>query len=239
MANLYNSAVAFSVVQPVQLQRAFPARARHAARESGRLSVIRRMPKRRACILCMSSSSARSDDGSRDEEFDISDLPREFENIGKSTDGEQEKNKLFEFVKTVSPSEMVSRFAEAAPPLVQKAIRQTIVSMLGSLPGSAFSPSVTTVSANLVQLFHSSLISGYMFRNAAYRLELTRSLGGTNAPALPAANVEPEIIGGVAVFTSENGKTVEVPVDEYVSELRNQVSSLRDELARERKGGNE
>lgn len=202
----------------------------------------RRVQPQRACLLCMSSSSSsstRSDDGSRDEEFDISDLPREFQDFGKPKDGQKEKNQLYEFVKAVSPSDMVARFAEAAPAIVQKAIRQTIVSMLGSLPPTAFSPSVTTVSANLIQLFHSSLISGYMFRNAAYRLELTRSLGRANAPALPAANSEPEIRGGVAIFTSENGKTVEVPVDEYVSELRKQVSSLRDELNRERKGGNE
>lgn len=137
---------------------------------------------------------------------------------------------------------MVARFAGAAPQVVQNAIRETIVSMLGSLPPAAFSPSVTTVSANLVQLFHSSLISGYMFRNAAYRLELTRNIGGTSGsglPALPGNEGAPEIVGGVAVFKGEDGKEVKVPVEEYVNELREQVDGLRRDLLRERKGGNE
>jgi Protein of unknown function (DUF760) len=179
----------------------------------------------------------RSDDGTRDSEFDISDLP-----ISSDSDvaGVEKRNELFEFVKQVPPPELVAKFASAAPTVVQKAIRQTIVSMLGTLPIGAFAPSVKTVSANLVQLFHSSLISGYMFRNAAYRLELTRSLGSiSELPALPGANKEPEIRGGVAVFQSDDGTEMAVPVDQYVEELRSQVNTLRDELVRERKGGNE
>jgi Protein of unknown function (DUF760) len=179
----------------------------------------------------------RSDDGTRDSEFDISDLPM---SSGSDVAGVEKRNELFEFVKQVPPPELVAKFANAAPSVVQKAIRQTIVAMLGTLPIGAFAPSVKTVSANLVQLFHSSLISGYMFRNAAYRLELTRSLGSiSDLPALPGTNQEPEIRGGVAIFQSENGTEVTVPVDQYVEELRSQVNTLRDELVRERKGGNE
>lgn len=89
----------------------------------------------------------------------------------------------------------------------------------------------------MVQLFHSSLISGYMMRNASYRLELTRNLGGSNLPALEGSS--PEIVGGEAVFQAPDGAEVRIPVEEYVTELRSQVSDLRTELAREREGGNE
>lgn len=95
------------------------------------------------------------------------------------------------------------------------------------------------MSANLVQLFHSSLVTGYMFRNATYRLELTRTLDWSGLKALPSSEDQPEIKGGVAIFKQGDGSTVEVPVDEYIGELRQTVSNLRGELQRERKGGNE
>lgn len=167
----------------------------------------------------------RSDDGSRDAEFSVGPLSTE------------EENELLQVVKSVPPPELVARFTEAAPPVVQGAIRQTLMRMLGSLPPLAFSTSVQTMSSNLVQLFHSCLISGYMFRNAAYRLELTRSL--SDLPALPPKENTPEIRGGVVVFTDESGSQVEVPVEDYVNELRHTVGALRNELERERKGGNE
>lgn len=170
----------------------------------------------------------RSDDGSRDAEFAV--------DTTKPAEGE---NELYEFVKSVPPPQLVAKFTEAAPPVVQGAIRQTLMRMLGSLPPLAFSTTVSTMSPNLVQLFHSCLISGYMFRNAAYRLELTRSLERSDLPALPARESTPEIKGGVAVFTEEDGSKVEIPVEEYVAELRSTVDSLKGELQRERKGGNE
>lgn len=177
-------------------------------------------------------SPARSDDGTRDSEFDL--------DASSSAEPPKEENELFNFVKSISPPELVQRFTQSAPPLVQNAIRETLVSMLGSLPPLAFSTSVSTMSANLVQLFHSSLVTGYMFRNATYRLELTRSLDLSGLKALPSTGDEqPEIKGGVAVFKQSDGTSVEVPVEQYISELRNTVNSLRSELQRERKGGNE
>lgn len=177
------------------------------------------------------SSSGRSDDGSRDAEF----------NVEPRVDGpvEEETNELFQFVKQVPPPELVKRFTQSAPPVVQNAIRETLVSMLGSLPPLAFSTSVSTMSSNLVQLFHSSLVTGYMFKNATYRMELTRSLDWSGLKALPSTEEKPEIKGGVAVFKQGDGSTVEVPVEEYIDELRQSVQSLQNELQRERKGGNE
>lgn len=171
----------------------------------------------------------RSDDGSRDAEFDL-DI---------SAVDESEMNELFKFVKSIPPPELVKRFTQSSPPVVQKAIRETLISMLGSLPPMAFTTNVSTMGPNLVQLFHSSLVTGYMFRNAAYRLELTRTLDWAGLRALPSSTEQPEIKGGVAVFKQSDGSSVEVPVEEYIGELRATVDNLRGELQRERKGGNE
>lgn len=181
-------------------------------------------PARRA--RWVAASLERSDDGSRDSEFDVSEV--------------EEENELFTFVKSVPPPELVQKFSDSAPPVVVNAVRHTLVGMLGSLPPLAFSTHVETMSSNLVQLFHSSLISGYMFRNAAYRLEMTRSLDWSGLKALPSsADEAPEIKGGVAVFKREDGSSVEIPAEEYVKELRESVTALQNELVRERKGGNE
>lgn len=174
------------------------------------------------------SNSGRSDDGSRDSEFNL-----------EPVEGTEESNELFQFVKSVPPPELVKRFTQKAPIVVQNAIREALINMLGSLPPLAFSTTVSTMSSNLVQLFHSSLVTGYMFRNATYRLELTRSLDWAGTKALPSSADKPEIKGGVAVFKQGDGSTVEVPVEEYIEELRSTVQNLEGELQRERKGGNE
>lgn len=172
---------------------------------------------------------SRSDDGSRDSEF----------NVDIFGEDQQESNELFQFVRQIPPPDLVKKFTESAPTVVQSAIRETLVSMLGSLPPLAFSINVSTMSSNLVQLFHSSLVTGYMFRNAAYRLELTRSLDWAGLKALPSTDDKPEIQGGVAVFKQGDGSTVEVPVEDYIDELRATVNNLQGELHREREGGNE
>lgn len=187
----------------------------------------------------------RSDDGSRDAEFNL-----DLTTTKDSASAEKENNELYKFIQSVPPPELVKRFTESAPPVVQKAIRETLVSILGSLPPLAFYTTVSSMTANLVQLFHSTLITGYMFRNAAYRLELKRTLDWaglneitTNNKALPSSGVptisDPEIKGGVASFKQADGSTIEVPIEEYIGELKKTVSNLKDELTKERKGGNE
>jgi Protein of unknown function (DUF760) len=258
-----SSLPAFAVVPSVAsgLRTSFvPSRSRFAPPR--RLRLPRARFPLRACAE-FSPPHGRSDGGSRDEEFELSDTPRSFDSERAESEKEP-SNDMFEFIKTVPPPELVSRFAKVAPPVVQKAIRQTIVTMLGSLPPAAFTPTVTTVSANIVQLFHSSLIAGYLFKNAALRLGLSRSFSSdarnfdaSFAPQLSAGSdsiddddarstsstssesTGPGIIGGVAVFKTATGENVEVPVEEYVADLRAQVDELRGELARERKGGNE
>ncbi|KAK1862652.1 hypothetical protein I4F81_005220 [Pyropia yezoensis] len=176
------------------------------------------------------SLDGRSDSGSRDSEFLVNDTPapsvssalarlsRLAGGSGASS-GEppEESNELVKFVQSVPPPELMRRFKETAPPEVQAAMRQTLTSMLGSLPAHAFQTSVRTATANLVQLMSSLLLSGYLIRNAEYRYGLlqsltspSRQLSGTGAET----SSKPRIEGGVAVFVHSDGSTSEMPVSE-------------------------
>ncbi|CAH1435359.1 unnamed protein product [Lactuca virosa] len=82
---------------------------------------------------------------------------------------------LLEYVKNVQP-EFMELFVKRAPQQVVDAMRQTVTNMIGTLPPQFFAVTVTTVAENLAQLMYSVLMTGYMFRNAQYRLELQQSL---------------------------------------------------------------
>ncbi|KAL6995954.1 hypothetical protein U1Q18_006092 [Sarracenia purpurea var. burkii] len=82
---------------------------------------------------------------------------------------------LLEYVKNVQP-EFMELFVKRAPQQVVDAMRQTVTNMIGTLPPQFFAVTVTTVAENLAQLMYSVLMTGYMFRNAQYRLELQQGL---------------------------------------------------------------
>jgi hypothetical protein len=82
---------------------------------------------------------------------------------------------LLEYVKNVQP-EFMEMFVKRAPQQVVDAMRQTVTNMIGTLPPQFFAVTVTTVAENLAQLMYSVLMTGYMFKNAQYRLELQQSL---------------------------------------------------------------
>ncbi|KDP36814.1 hypothetical protein JCGZ_08105 [Jatropha curcas] len=78
-------------------------------------------------------------------------------------------------------------FVKRAPQQVVEAMRQTVTNMIGTLPPQFFAVTVTTVAENLAQLMYSVMMTGYMFKNAQYRLELQQSL---EQVALPEAQDE-------------------------------------------------
>ncbi|MBA0580518.1 hypothetical protein Gorai_022732 [Gossypium raimondii] len=82
---------------------------------------------------------------------------------------------LLEYVKNVQP-EFMELFVKRAPQQVVEAMRQTVTNMIGTLPPQFFAVTVTTVAENLAQLMYSVMMTGYMFKNAQYRLELQQSL---------------------------------------------------------------
>merc|ERR1719164_399238 len=83
-------------------------------------------------------------------------------------------------------------------------------------------------------------MTGYMFKNAEYRLSITETLEGV--PHLDAALDDddgvlsgggrtPKVEGKIRVQLSE-GMEVEVDADAYMAELRQEVDQLRGELVR-------
>ncbi|KAF6256611.1 hypothetical protein COO60DRAFT_1702240 [Scenedesmus sp. NREL 46B-D3] len=94
----------------------------------------------------------------------------------------EKKKLLLKYVKEVQPA-LIEQFVDQGPPAVVAAMRNTITNMLGTLPPQFFTVTISTVGENMSQLMLSVLMTGYMFRNAQYRLELRTALGDLAPPA--------------------------------------------------------
>merc|ERR1719223_846492 len=83
---------------------------------------------RRRPTLLRASDEPRSDNGTRDDEFDLE--PRAAKDdaptaaLAKSDD---ETNPYYKVVAALSPGEIIGRVAATAPPRVQDAVKQTIM----------------------------------------------------------------------------------------------------------------
>ena len=93
------------------------------------------------------------------------------------------KNPYMDVVSRLSPSELISKFTATANPRVQEAVRSTILGLIGSLPKMAFETTTITTGQRLASLMFQLQMTGYMFKNAEYRLSLSQSLGmSTTSP---------------------------------------------------------
>lgn len=144
----------------------------------------------------------------------------------------ESQNKYFRVMGNVSPPELVKRFAESAPPEVQQAVRTTVMNLLGNLPPAFFDTSVRTTTQNLASLMYSMQMTGYMFRNAEYRLGLQKCLGGTqNILGASLVEATPNVSGKIRVKFPD-GVEREVDAAAYMAELKNEVGALKEELNR-------
>ena len=152
--------------------------------------------------------------------------------------------KYFEIVEQLAPNEMLQKFATTAPQHVQAAAKSTILSILGSLPSYALDANVITTSSKLANLLYQMQMTGYMFKNAEYRMSLARSLKGLPRLPAPAAvnqgniTFNPsrqagEVIGmsGEVQVSTITGDVVTVDVNELTGALSQEVESLRSTLA--------
>ena len=89
--------------------------------------------------------------------------------------------KYFSIVEKLAPNEMLQKFAQTAPSNVQAAAKSTVMTILGSLPNYALDAAMITTSSKLANLLYQMQMTGYMFKNAEYRMTLTRSLKGSVA----------------------------------------------------------
>jgi hypothetical protein len=87
--------------------------------------------------------------------------------------------KYFSIVEKLAPNEMLQKFAQTAPSNVQAAAKSTVMTILGSLPNYALDAAMITTSSKLANLLYQMQMTGYMFKNAEYRMTLTRSLKGS------------------------------------------------------------
>lgn len=166
------------------------------------------------------------------------------------------QNPYMAVVSKLTPSEMISKFTATAHPRVQDAVRTTILGLIGGLPKMAFDTSIITTGQKLASLMFQLQMTGYMFKNAEYRLSLRQSLGveGVDATAflLGGTNGDEETATDTALgkvhgkikvryqVANEStdasqalagpGLEMEVDAAAFTSELRKEVEELRDEL---------
>lgn len=87
--------------------------------------------------------------------------------------------RYYNLVPSLAPNDMLLKFAKSAPSNVQEAAKSTVMNILGSLPNYVLDAALITTSSKLANLLYQMQITGYMFKNAEYRMSLTKSLRGT------------------------------------------------------------
>ena len=75
---------------------------------------------------------------------------------------------------------MIQKFVSTAPKNVQAAAKSTVVNILGNLPDYALDAALITTSSKLANLLHQMQMTGYMFKNAEYRMNFIRPLKGVH-----------------------------------------------------------
>ncbi|KAG5189657.1 hypothetical protein JKP88DRAFT_217690 [Tribonema minus] len=193
--------------------------------------------------------SYRSDNGTRDDEFYMDEMEK------------SSLNPYFDVVRRLSPSEHIQRFMRVTPPRVQEAVRNTVMGLLGTLPRHAFETTAISTGDALANLMFQLQMTGYMFKNAEYRLSLQsslQSLGEAPVAGLLSAAAEKDgsdaesegksalplplddngnivlkkpKITGKVKLTYENGQEVEVDAGAYMTELATQVEVLQHQLS--------
>ena len=181
------------------------------------------------------------------------------------------KNPYMQVVSKLTPSELISKFTASASPRVQDAVRTTVLGLIGSLPKMAFETTTITTGQRLASLMFQLQMTGYMLKNADYRLSLSQSLGVTNAAPVTSnllltgttketvdeeddpltsgkvkGKIKVRYVGSHLFGTGNNnnnksseGVEIEVDAAAYMSELRAEVSKLREELVQKKEAKEE
>ncbi|XP_074556723.1 uncharacterized protein LOC141812607 [Curcuma longa] len=150
---------------------------------------------------------------------------------------------LLEYVRNVQP-EFMELFMKRAPQQVVDAMRQTVTNMIGTLPPQFFAVTVTTVAENLAQLMYSVLMTGYMFRNAQYRLELQQSLEQISLPDPEEKNKDSDhapgtqknVTGEVIRWNNVTGPE-KIDAVKYIEYLEAEIEELNRQVARKSSNG--
>ncbi|CAL0318964.1 unnamed protein product [Lupinus luteus] len=146
---------------------------------------------------------------------------------------------LLEYVKSVQP-EFMELFVKRAPQQVVGAMRETVTNMIGTLPPQFFAVTITTVAENLAQVMYSVMMTGYMFRNAQYRLELQESLQQVALPDVQdkkdipdyAPGTQKNVSGEVIRWNNVSGPE-KVDAKKYIELLEAEVEELNRQVGRQ------
>ena len=203
-------------------------------RPQAQLKPVSSTARRRAPTLLRASDDGgpRSDNGTRDDEFDLEPRAAKDAPTAALAKSDDETNPYYKVVAALSPGEIIGRFAATAPPRVQDAVKQTIMGLLGNAGSFALETATVTTSEKLANLMFQLQMTGYMFKNAEYRLSLSRSLQDVPAlmPGEDDSSSLPPVEGQVKVNVM--GEEVAIDADAYMAELREEVETLRTELDR-------
>ncbi|XVE56270.1 hypothetical protein DITRI_Ditri03aG0225000 [Diplodiscus trichospermus] len=150
---------------------------------------------------------------------------------------------LLEYVKNVQP-EFMELFVKRASQQVVEAMRQTVTNMIGTLPPQFFAVTVTTVAQNLAQLMYSVMMTGYMFRNAQYRLELQQSLEQAALPEVQekkdipdyAPGTQKNVSGEVMRWNNVSGPE-KIDAKKYIELLEAEIEELNHQVGRKSANG--
>ncbi|KAF5198680.1 Mar-binding filament-like protein [Thalictrum thalictroides] len=150
---------------------------------------------------------------------------------------------LQEYVKNIQP-EFMELFVKKAPQQVVEAMRQTVTNMIGTLPPQFFAVTVTTVAENLAQLMYSVLMTGYMFRNAQFRLELQQSLDQVALPDAQekkdapdyAPGTQKKVTGEVIRWNNVSGAE-KIDAVKYIELLEAEIEELNRQVGRKSANG--
>nr|GLL30492.1 uncharacterized protein LOC109184501 [Ipomoea trifida] len=166
----------------------------------------------------------------------------------KPPNGTLHKNRrdiLLEYVQNVQP-DFMELFIKRAPQQVVDAMRQTVTNMMGTLPPQFFAVTVTTVAENLAQLMYSVMMTGYMFRNAQFRLEMQQSLQLAALPNpetqektdLPdyAPGTQKKVTGEVIRWNNVSGPE-KIDAVKYIELLEAEVEELTRQIERKAANG--
>ncbi|KAJ8460271.1 hypothetical protein OPV22_033197 [Ensete ventricosum] len=161
----------------------------------------------------------------------------------KGSSPKSRRDILLEYVKNVQP-EFMELFVKRAPKQVVDAMRQTVANMIGTLPHQFFSVTVTTVAENLAQLMYSVMMTGYMFRNAQYRLELQQSLEHIALPEPKdnmdvsdyAPGTQKKVTGEVIKWNKITGPE-KMDAVKYIEFLESEVEELKRQVTRRSANG--
>jgi len=120
-------------------------------------------------------------------------------------------------------------------------MRQTVTNMMGTLPPQFFAVTVSTVAENLAQLMYSVLMTGYMFRNAQYRLELQQSLEQIALPEPKeekdyAPGTQKKVTGEVIRWNKATGPE-KIDAVKYIELLEAEIDELSRQVARKTSQG--